>query len=112
VAIFRPESGLVYFNIDHVRDRILDTVRAQPVPPRLVVLDLSAAPHVDVQSAEALAILADELTAAGVRVQVVEARASVRDRLRAVGADAKLGGINRFNSVADVLDDKQQEPQA
>ena len=49
-------------------------------------------------------VVADELTDAGIRVQAVEARASVRDRLRSAGADGRLGGINRFNSVADVLD--------
>ncbi len=107
VVIFRPESGLVYFNIDHVRDAILDAVRAQPTRPELVVIDLSAAPRVDIQSAEALAALADELMTQGTPVQVVEARASVRDRLRAVGADGVLGGINRFSTVADVVDDFQ-----
>jgi sulfate permease, SulP family len=104
VLIVRPESGLVYFNIDHVRDSILDAVHARPTPPRLVVIDLSASPHVDVQSAEVLAELGDELGAEGIQVQAVEARASVRDRLRTAGADAKLGGVNRFRSVADVLD--------
>jgi high affinity sulfate transporter 1 len=104
VAIFRPESGLVYFNIDHIRERIMDVVHAQPQQPRLVILDLSAAPHVDVQGAQVLGELAGELSAQGIRVQAVEARSSVRDRLRAVGVDAKLGGINRFSSVADVLD--------
>ena len=29
VAIFRPESGLVYFNVEHVRETILERVRAQ-----------------------------------------------------------------------------------
>jgi MFS superfamily sulfate permease-like transporter len=44
ILIFRPESGLFYFNMDHVRDTILDRVRAETTPPKLVVLDLSAAP--------------------------------------------------------------------
>jgi high affinity sulfate transporter 1 len=103
--IFRPESGLVYFNIDHVRDSIVDAVHAQTQPPRLVVLDLSASPRVDVQSAEVLAELAGELGAEGIRLQAVEARANVRDCLRAAHADLKLGGIDRFRSVTDVLDD-------
>jgi hypothetical protein len=38
-------------------------------------------------------------------MQVVEARASVRDRLRAAGLDEKLGGINRFRTVAQVVED-------
>ncbi len=29
VMIFRPESALVYFNMDHVRDTILDRVRVE-----------------------------------------------------------------------------------
>jgi hypothetical protein len=28
----------------------------------------------------------------------------VRDRLRREGVDEKLGGVNRFSSVADVID--------
>lgn len=104
VLIFRPESSLIYFNVDHVRDLIAARVRAEAVPPRAVVLDLSAAPYVDLQSAYTLAGLANELTASGVRVQVVEARSSVRESLRREGLDQLLGGINRFNSVADVVD--------
>jgi len=55
-------------------------------------------------SAHMLASLADELTAAGRRVQVVEARSSVRERFRSEGVDARLGGTDRFTSVADALD--------
>jgi hypothetical protein len=34
----------------------------------------------------------------------------VRDLLRAEGVDQKVGGINRFASVADVVDDFMAEP--
>lgn len=104
VLIFRPESGLVYFNVDHVCESIMDRVSVEPTPPKLVVLDLSAAPRVDLQSAHALGNLAGEITAKGIRFQAVEARSSVRDRLRQEGVDTKMGGINRFTTVADVLD--------
>src|SRR5882724_1949306 len=104
VMIFRPESVLVYFNVDNVSEAILSRVRVEAIPPKLVVLDLSAAPIVDMQSAYALASMADELTAEGIEFHAVEPRSSVRDRLRHVGVDGKLGGINRFTSVADVID--------
>ena len=104
VMIFRPESGLVYFNVDNVVDVILSRVRAEPTPPKLVVLDLSAAPLVDMQSAYTLAGMADELIAKHIRFQAVEPRSSVRDRLRHEGVDSKLGGVNRFATVADVID--------
>ena len=108
VLIFRPESGLVYFNVDHVCRTILDRVNAEPTLPKLIVLDLSAAPRVDLQSAQSLGDLSNELTSKGLQVQAVEARSSVRDRLRHEGVDAKLGGINRFSSVADAVEDFQK----
>jgi len=104
VLIFRPESSLIYFNVDNVCDAILSRVRAESTPPRLVLLDLSAAPHVDMQSAHTLASMADELTAKGIRFQAVEPRSSVRDRLRNEDVDSKLGGVNRFTSIADAIE--------
>jgi sulfate permease, SulP family len=102
--IFRPESGLVYFNIDHVCEFILSRITSTTPPLQLVVLDLSAAPRVDMQSAQALGGLADELKARQIRFQAVEPRSSVRDRLRSEGVDAKLGGVNRFAMVVDVIE--------
>ena len=95
---------MLYFNVDHVCDHIRDRVRAEATPPQLVILDLSAVPHVDLQSAHTLAGLADELAPQGIRVQAVEARASVRERLRAEVVDARLGGVNRFTTVADAVE--------
>jgi sulfate permease, SulP family len=106
--IFRPESGLVYFNVDHVCESILKRVHSETALPKLVVLDLSAAPRVDMQSAHALAGMADELTAQGIQFQAVESRSSVRDRLRSEGVDEKLGGVNRFTSVADAIEHFQK----
>jgi sulfate permease, SulP family len=109
VLIFRPESGLTYFNMDHVVDSISDRVRAETTAPGLVVLDFSAAPYVDMHSAQMLGSLADQLIATGIRVQAVEARSSVRDRLRAEGVDSRLGGISREISVADAVETFQKQ---
>jgi sulfate permease, SulP family len=104
VMIFRPESALVYFNVDNVCEAILRRVHVEPAPPKLVVVDLSAAPMVDMQSAHTLAAMADELTAMSIQFHAVEPRSSVRDRLRREAVDAKLGGVNRFTTVADAID--------
>jgi high affinity sulfate transporter 1 len=109
VMIFRPESGLMYFNMDHVCDRILEATRTSTPPPKLVVLDLSASPYVDMHGAQRLGELAEELTAAGIRVQAVEARSSVRDRLRGEGIEEKLGTINRHMTVAETVASFQGE---
>jgi SulP family sulfate permease len=112
VLIFRPESSLVYFNVDYVSETILNRVDAEPTTPKLVVLDLSAAARVDMQSAHTLATMAEELTAKGIQFHAVEPRSSVRDRLRHEGVDNKLGGVNRFTTVADMIDHFQRERNA
>ena len=109
ILIFRPEASLLYFNMDHVRDTIAERVAAEAPPPKLVVLDLSAAAYVDMHAAHMLAELAGELTAAGIRVHAVEARSAVRERLRNEGVDEKLGGINRLTSVADAVESFQKQ---
>jgi hypothetical protein len=48
--------------------------------------------------------MVDELTAQGIQFHTVEPRSSARDRLRREGVDIKLGGIDRFTTVADVID--------
>jgi high affinity sulfate transporter 1 len=103
--IVRPEASLIYFNIDHVCDSILTRVHAEAIKPGLVVLDLSAAPYVDLQSAHSLAGMADELRTLGVRLQIVEARSGVRDRLNSEGLEERIGRTNRFVMVADALDE-------
>lgn len=104
VMVFRPEAAILYFNAEFVRESIADRVMAATPHPRLVVLDLSAAPRVDMQGAHTLAGLAGELRAAGVRFRAVEARSSVRDRLRGEGVDESLGGVNRFATVTDAVE--------
>jgi high affinity sulfate transporter 1 len=104
VVIFRVEASLLYFNFEYIRGVVLDQVRRQPGPPALVLCDLSASPHIDLPSAQALGALADELAESGIPLRVVEARSSVRDRLRAEKLDEKLGGIDRFKTVAEVIE--------
>jgi MFS superfamily sulfate permease-like transporter len=109
VRIFRPESSLLYFNVDHICDAILaGSTRDTPLPKR-VILDLSATPYLDMQSTHALADLARELRTSGISVQAVGAHAAVRDRLRREGVDTLLGGVNRHRSIADAIDDAIDE---
>lgn len=104
VLICRPESALLYFNVDHVRDAMVSKARSLTPAPRLVILDLSAAPHVDLQAAQTLIALHSEITAMGCEFQIVEAHASVRETLRLEGLEERVGRINRFTSVADAVE--------
>jgi len=103
--IFRVEASLLYFNVEHVRQAVLKRIHSESELPKLVLCDLSNSPHVDLQSARTLGELEEELEALHIPMRVVETRSSVRDRLRAEGLDERLGGINRFRSVAEVIEE-------
>jgi high affinity sulfate transporter 1 len=105
VLAFRVEASLLYFNAENVIRAVLEQVRRAGTGVRLVVCDLSTSPYVDLAGARMLESLSAELGKRNVRLRVTDARAAARDLLRAEGVDEKVGGINRFASVADVVDD-------
>jgi high affinity sulfate transporter 1 len=106
--LVRVESSLLYFNAEHVRDTVAARLRAEATPPKIVILDLSASPHMDIQACGVVMNMADDIKAVGARLQIVEARSSVRDRLRAEGIDEHVSQVNRFTSVADAVEDFQK----
>jgi len=108
VLLVRVESSLLYFNAEHVRDTVAARLRAEPTPPKIVILDLSASPHMDIQACGVVMNMADDIKATGARLQIVEARSSVRDRLRAEGIEEHVSQVNRFTSVADAVEDFQK----
>jgi SulP family sulfate permease len=104
VLAFRVESGIVYFNVDHVFGVVLDRVEAEVKTLRLVVCDLSTSPAVDLAGARMFLDLHTELAKRGIILRLVEAHASVRDLLRIEGAEDRVGRIDRFATVADAIE--------
>jgi high affinity sulfate transporter 1 len=103
VLIFRVEASLLYFNADNVRQSILDRLRNERAV-RLVVGDLSNAPYIDLSGARMLATLSEDLAERGAVLRLAETHAEARDLLRAEDLEAKVGRIDRFTAVADVVD--------
>jgi SulP family sulfate permease len=104
VLIFRVESSLLYYNVEHIVATVVERLRAAGPGLKLVVCDLSASPYVDLAGARALEKLHAEVASRGAVFRVVEARASVRDLLRAEGLEEKTGSIDRFRGVEDVVE--------
>jgi high affinity sulfate transporter 1 len=103
--LFRVESGIFYFNADHVLERISRRVRGAEPKPRLVVGDLSMSPHVDVSGARMLARLHGDLAAASIEMRLVGAHGAVRDMLRVEGLEERVGDVSRRISLDDVVRD-------
>ena len=104
VLIVRAEAPLLYFNAGHVRDTLRQRLATATEPVRLVVVDLSASPRMDVSAALMVSALQKELAASGRQLRFVEAHASVRDLLRTGGTEARIGEVSRRVSLDDVVE--------
>jgi SulP family sulfate permease len=80
--VLRPCSFLLYPNAEAVHDEALRLALARGLP---VVLDLSAAPFLDADGAEAIRDLTAACGAAGLPVVFAEATHSVLDKMKAAG---------------------------
>ena len=107
---FRVESGIVYFNAEHVFDTVIARIDALREPIRLVICDLSTSANIDMAGARMLLNLHAELARRGIAFRLVEARSSVRDMLRVEGVE-EVGRIDRFTSLAEAIEDFQEQPQ-
>jgi len=105
ILAFRVESSLMYFNVDHVLREMLHHLESRPEPVRLVVIDLSTSPYVDLAGARMLTKLCTAVTARGAALRLAETRATVRDILRAEGVEAKTAPLSRRIAVADVIEE-------
>jgi MFS superfamily sulfate permease-like transporter len=83
-------------------------IRAAPKPLKLLLLDLSSSPAMDVAGARMVAGLEEELRGSAIIVRLVGARASVRDILRAEGLEEHVGQIDRRLTVEDVVEEFQR----
>lgn len=105
VLIVRVEGGLLYFNVNHIRERLRALLEAEGAPLRLVVWDLSASPYVDIAGARLLGEVQQELAGRGILLRAVEAHAAVRELVRKeIGSG--LGEISRRISVDDVVTER------
>ena len=104
VLVLRVESGLLYFNVDHVRDRVRNLIAHTGESLRLVIWDLSSSPYVDIAGARMLGELQRELAVRGAKLRLIDARAEVRELLRAeIGTS--VGEISRRLSIGDAMAD-------
>lgn len=100
----RPEASLLYINAEHVLESILNRVQdASPSDIREVICDLSASPYIDLAGSHMLHQLYDTLAQRGIALRIVGAHGLLRDLLRADGVGEKVGGLNRRDTLDDLL---------
>ena len=105
LLLVRVESGLLYFNVEHVMSTVLARVEAEGAAVRQVIADLSTSPTVDLAGVRMLAALQRELADRGIAFRAVEARSTVREMLQKAGLEEQIGKVDHEMSLADAVDE-------
>jgi sulfate permease, SulP family len=110
VFVFRAEASLVYFNVEHVRDRFFELLNARGDEVKLAVFFLGTSPAVDLAGAEVLEELHDTLRERGIVFRLAEARGEVRETLRRAGFEERCFPVQAHQAVATVVAEWRAAP--
>jgi len=103
VLVVRTEGSLLYFNIDHVRDRTLALLNERTGPTRLVVFFMGNVPYVDLAGAEFLVDLRLTLARRDIDLRLAEVHGEVREAMRRLGSEHAGGFADSNQTVDEVL---------
>ena len=101
--IVRSEGAMLYFNVDHVRDRLSALLAERAVPPRLVILFMGNVPFVDLAGVEMLAEFGETARQRGIDFRLAETHGPIREALRRIDRPATIGLAEANQTVDDVL---------
>jgi MFS superfamily sulfate permease-like transporter len=102
VFVFRSSGALLYFNVDHVRERFFELLAAFG-PARRAVYFMGGVPLVDLAGAELLADLHKTLAARGIELRLADVRSSVRETLLRAGFEEHCGPVAANEPVEAVV---------
>lgn len=104
VIVFRPNAALLYFNVDNVREHMVQLLtRAEP-PLRRIVVDLSFTTELDLSTIRMLIDFAKRAREGGVDVLLADAHYRVRALLARERDGHLLGDLTRSYSIAELVD--------
>jgi len=109
VFVFRCEASLLYFNVESVRDRFFELLRARGEGIQLAVFFLGTVPLMDSAGAELLEELHHTLAERGIALRLAEARGHVREVLRRSGF-AERARVQENQTVSRVVAEWRGEP--
>jgi SulP family sulfate permease len=103
LVLYRFDAPLCFANADHFRQRVLETIAAEPQPVHWFVLNAEAIVEIDSTAAHELELLLDELDGRGIRFGLVHLKAELLAPLERSGLVARIGAPMVFPTLAAVL---------
>ncbi len=99
LAVMRIESSILYFNAENILEKINHHLKPAGPDLRVLILDLGAAPYVDVAGSKMLLNLAQSFQKENKKIRIVGALSNVREILRKQGLEEITGKISRTSTI-------------
>lgn len=109
VFILRIDGALLYYNVDHIRERFFDLLDARQDPVELVILDFGAVTAIDLAGVDLLIHLRHSLLRRDIQLRLAETHTTVRRALERSGFVNRYGRIEPDLNVDAVLDRWESE---
>lgn len=103
VLIVRIDAPLIFANAQIFREKVRNLIREREIPVKLVVVDLSSSPIIDITAAELIKDLVTELSEQGISVKIANTTGRVRDVLRSTGIAEITGSASHDNPVEAII---------
>ncbi len=101
--VLRSAGAWFYFNAEHIRRRILELVERAPGSVRVVVLDCSTIPTIDLNASTSLRALSRAIKARGATLHLAELRDDIAEELRKSRAEDDIGPIVAHRTIEQCL---------
>jgi sulfate permease, SulP family len=105
LLVYRLNAPLLFVNAKRLRDEIRAGVRDARPPVRVVLLDLSFTPELDIESVNVLASLRAELAGQGVELWLAGLHATALDMLTRSGLADQVGRDHLYRDVERAIAD-------
>jgi SulP family sulfate permease len=99
VLVLRSLGAWVYFNAEQVRRHFLELVAEADAPLKMVIIDCSGVPTIDVTALASLRSFAGAMRRQGIAVRLAELRDDVAEALRRRGAEVDIGPIVAHRTI-------------
>jgi len=101
----RSASTWLHFNAEHMRRQIVDMIDDAQAGIRIVVLDFSSVPAIDITAGTILRELIRTLKDRGIRIELAELRDDVLETLKIIDAEHDLGPLELIGPSRIALPD-------
>lgn len=109
--ILRIEGPLLFFNAQHVHDRVLELAAERP-EAHLVILTLGMTSSLDLAGCEMVEVVHRALAKRGITLRLAEVHGGIRDQLRRSGVADHSHPVGQGQTVASVLEAWRAAPAA